>query len=603
MSRDSMFPTVRPPPASVRFNNPGAMYPGPSAKKFGTTGTHIIGGGHKIAAFDDPVNGAAAQFDLLSRKYAGMRMGDAINMWSGGNFSPEYAEYIASKTGVSPSTVLTPELIANPSFAIPFAKASAEWESGLTKTGYPLSDEQWGSAHRMALGGAVPQQGEDEMQRTNVAMNGSISGGRPPAQLPAPMALGGPQPWVNPDTGAPVTAGDPSQFITTDVKSKRAKAFGDLLNNIAYQKEPVKHWADGASRAMAALLGGYQGKQVDQGEIDTRNAQMDMLPDASPLEKMILASGDKNATSSILSSRVRGDEKTDLQKNYEYAKKDGYAGSFEDFKKTGGIGSKPASIQELEYEKANNLPEGYFAQQRAEAAGLTAEAKQAAKGDTGKAIPYGAQEKMYKKGEAALATSRFIDDFKDEYAGYGNKEIGELAVSAKKYIPGADSSAANFWAGYAKQRNDLRHQLFGSALTTGETAAWNEADINPGMQPKAIRLNLAIQDAAAKNAARKLAKASILGGYKKEAVLAAFDVDEADLDKVEPYPKPDESEAAPTPKTGTTPRGAPTASAAPMPIPPDLPPKVMEAAKAGKTVRSPDGKRWRLEGGGLVEVK
>lgn len=52
-------------PASIRNNNPGAMYPGPSAKKFGSKRFETLkshDGTHKIACFDDPVHGAAAQF-------------------------------------------------------------------------------------------------------------------------------------------------------------------------------------------------------------------------------------------------------------------------------------------------------------------------------------------------------------------------------------------------------------------------------------------------------------------------------------------------------------------------------------------------------------
>ena len=66
------------PPASLRYNNPGAQYPGPSARRFGSVGTETIGGGHKIAVFDDPVNGAAAQFDLLLRSYAGLPSSPAL---------------------------------------------------------------------------------------------------------------------------------------------------------------------------------------------------------------------------------------------------------------------------------------------------------------------------------------------------------------------------------------------------------------------------------------------------------------------------------------------------------------------------------------------
>jgi hypothetical protein len=51
--------------ASFRYNNPGAQYPSARAARFGQTGYGIIGGGHKIARFPSPVNGAASNFDPL----------------------------------------------------------------------------------------------------------------------------------------------------------------------------------------------------------------------------------------------------------------------------------------------------------------------------------------------------------------------------------------------------------------------------------------------------------------------------------------------------------------------------------------------------------
>ena len=69
--------------ASFRYNNPGAQYPSARAARFGQTGFGIIGGGHKIARFPSPVNGAAANFDLLSSNYAGMPMGTAGKKWTG----------------------------------------------------------------------------------------------------------------------------------------------------------------------------------------------------------------------------------------------------------------------------------------------------------------------------------------------------------------------------------------------------------------------------------------------------------------------------------------------------------------------------------------
>ena len=137
-------------PASIRYNNPGAQYPGPSAKRFGSTGTEIIGGGHKIAVFDDPVKGAAAQFDLLSRAYSGMTLNDAIRKWSGGNSSGAYAQQISKATGIPLDGVLTRELLSDPARAIPLAKTAADWEAGGS---YPMNGEQWSQAFQMAQGG------------------------------------------------------------------------------------------------------------------------------------------------------------------------------------------------------------------------------------------------------------------------------------------------------------------------------------------------------------------------------------------------------------------------------------------------------------------
>lgn len=142
-------------PASIRFNNPGAQYPGASARRYGSTGTEIIGGGHKIAVFDDPVKGAAAQLDLLRNNYSGMTLSDALRKWSGGNSSDGYIDLVSKSTGLAPSTQLTPELLSNPSASIPLLKAMARQEAGRD---YPLTDDQWASAHALASGQQVAPQ-------------------------------------------------------------------------------------------------------------------------------------------------------------------------------------------------------------------------------------------------------------------------------------------------------------------------------------------------------------------------------------------------------------------------------------------------------------
>lgn len=140
------------PPASIRNNNPGAMYPGPSAKKFGAQRHEVLtskDGVHKIATFATPIQGAAAQFDLLSSKaYTGRSIEDAIRKWCGGFYVSTYIKVLEGEAGVSRKAMLTRDLLCDARIAIPLAKAMALQEAGQP---YPMSDEDWDRAHAMAF--------------------------------------------------------------------------------------------------------------------------------------------------------------------------------------------------------------------------------------------------------------------------------------------------------------------------------------------------------------------------------------------------------------------------------------------------------------------
>lgn len=146
-------------PASVRTNNPGAMYPGPSAKKFGGATFEVLkskDGTHKIAKFPSPIHGAAAQFDLLMHgrdplgryRYRGKTVRAAIEVWCGGFYSSTYLKVLEEKGGIKTSDVLTEQLILNPDVAIPLCKAMAWQEAGKD---FPLDDAGWSQAHAMAF--------------------------------------------------------------------------------------------------------------------------------------------------------------------------------------------------------------------------------------------------------------------------------------------------------------------------------------------------------------------------------------------------------------------------------------------------------------------
>lgn len=142
-------------PASIRNNNPGAMYPGKSAKKFGSVSFETLksrDGVHKIATFPTPIHGAAAQFDLLRSAYCGMSIEAAIRKWCGGFYVTTYLKVLEQKTGAKPSDMLTEDRLRDSEFAIPLAKAMAWQEAGRD---FPMDDSQWLDAHVMAFGDAV----------------------------------------------------------------------------------------------------------------------------------------------------------------------------------------------------------------------------------------------------------------------------------------------------------------------------------------------------------------------------------------------------------------------------------------------------------------
>jgi len=145
-------------PASIRNKNPGAQYPGKSAKKFGSTSHEVLmskDGRHLIATFPTHVQGAAAMFDLLASKgYTGRKIQDAITKWCGGFYVSTYIKVLESQGGVSRNTILTRELLENnPDAAVALCKAMAVQEAGRE---YPMTDAEWRQAHAMAFPDAEP---------------------------------------------------------------------------------------------------------------------------------------------------------------------------------------------------------------------------------------------------------------------------------------------------------------------------------------------------------------------------------------------------------------------------------------------------------------
>lgn len=143
-------------PASIRYNNPGAMWGGSAlARKWGATKTvglnDGLGQGNNIAVFPTKVRGAAAQFDLwhTSGYYHNKTLLSAITKWSGGNWVASYTKFLRDRVpGLTNATVISDAYMASES-GVSFVKAQAWHEAGKP---YPLADEGWREAQKLVHG-------------------------------------------------------------------------------------------------------------------------------------------------------------------------------------------------------------------------------------------------------------------------------------------------------------------------------------------------------------------------------------------------------------------------------------------------------------------
>lgn len=133
----------------------------------------------------------------------------------------------------------------------------------------------------------------------------------------------------------------------------------------------------------------------------------------------------------------------------------------------------------------------------------------------GKALPGSDVRALTDKESSAGSLLDLSNSFKDEFA--GTPKLATLQNTLGRYQPlgygtqYADQS--NWWQNYNDQKNKIRHQLFGSALTAAEQAAFDAANITEGMDSKEIRRRLTQQHQASVRAYNKLVANYGRGGY------------------------------------------------------------------------------------------
>lgn len=172
-------------PASIRYKNPGAMWPGPRATKWGSkrwvylndgTGQGGGGKGNKIAIFDTWVDGICAQLDLwrISPNYRNKRFDQAIAVWSGGNHVESYIAYVLKRIpSMGRGTIMNDEFWKGP-MGLAFLKAQAGHEAGKP---IPAPEADWIEAQRRVMSGAAPKMPASTPKKTagSVAAGGAAA--------------------------------------------------------------------------------------------------------------------------------------------------------------------------------------------------------------------------------------------------------------------------------------------------------------------------------------------------------------------------------------------------------------------------------------------
>jgi len=148
-------------PASIRHKNPGAMWGGAHAKKWGALnsgkGTSLADGtgqGNTIATFPTFAAGIAAQVALWrTARYRNKPFAEAIVPWSGNNNVPSYIRLVAKRVpGFTGKTVINDAFLLGP-HGIEFLKAQAYHEAGKE---YPASAADWAEGLKIGFGNATP---------------------------------------------------------------------------------------------------------------------------------------------------------------------------------------------------------------------------------------------------------------------------------------------------------------------------------------------------------------------------------------------------------------------------------------------------------------
>lgn len=250
-------------------------------------------------------------------------------------------------------------------------------------------------------------------------------------------------------------------------------------------------------------------------------------------------------------------------------------------------------VRDDEYRRSEATGRREFQQQqaeenrtfRADQARAAAEAKlEAARARPGRPIPAGDRTSLVQDGGRLSELGTLRSGFSNDFAGYVSSTVGDAANMIARNTPG-DSPRAEWWSRYQSLKNQVRHSMFGAALTPGEAREFDKADINTGMSHEAVRTALGRQEEIVRGALTRRARSLAADGYGRDAIEESLGVR---LDAL----APNDAAGAERQQRGGPQQGASGAGGS-APVRVSTPEEAMKLAP-GTQFTTPDGRTMRV---------
>lgn len=173
--------------------------------------------------------------------------------------------------------------------------------------------------------------------------------------------------------------------------------------------------------------------------------------------------------------------------------------------------------------EAMGFPKGSVIQRRPDGSLVKVHSPTERDTNGGKALPGHVVNQLTADAEKLNTLTDLQGSFRPDYAGnvVGGSVENFLGRLGGERVGVSTQGQATWWQQYDRYKNVIRNELFGSALTPSEQAAFEAADITPNMDPGVIKSNLGRQAALVQSALARRAAVWEAQGYNPSAVTAA----------------------------------------------------------------------------------